>query len=236
MLNELIKEAEALKNKNKIPQYESYLQVRPGGYGEGDVVWAIRVPHLRALSKKHKQLPLNKVFELLSNPVHDLRLLALFILDLQYNNKKTTNEQKKAIVDGYLNNLKYINNWDLVDASCYKIIGPFVLDNNRDDLLIGLAESDNFWENRVAMISTFHHIKQNEFSLALVLAQKLINHPHDIIHKAVGWMLREVGNRDQMEELDFLAKHYKIMPRTMLRYAIEKFDEQLRQAFLQGTF
>lgn len=236
MLEEIINAAEKLKNEANIAKYESYLQIKPGGYGEGDKLWAIRIPELRKLAKEYKLTPISFVFELLQNPIHDLRMLALFILDLQYNARNATVNHKQIIIDGYLANLNHINNWDLVDASCYKILGRYVYDNERDDILIKLAESDNFWENRIAIISTFYYIRKKSFNLTLQIADKLLNHKHDIIHKGVGWMLREVGNRDQMEELDFLAKRYKNMPRTMLRYSIEKFDEQLRQAFLQGTF
>lgn len=236
MLEQLIQAAKQLKNEANIAKYESYLQIKPGGYGEGDQVWAIRIPQLRKLAKDYKQLPVNKVFKLLSNPVHDLRMLALFILDWQYIDRKATQSQQAFIIKGYLENIEYINNWDLVDASCYKILGAYAFHQNRNDILISLAESDSFWANRIAIVSTFYHIRKNKFETTLQIAEKLLNHKHDIIHKGVGWMLREVGNRDLMEELDFLARYYKTMPRTMLRYAIEKFDEPLRQSFLQGTF
>jgi len=235
-LNQLIAEAKLLSNEAKIPEYERFLQVFPGGYGEGDIVWAIRIPLLRTLAKKYVNISLDDVFTLLKNKVHDLRMLAVFILEYKLAPKKTSNENREQIANRYLQHLTYINNWDLVDASCIKILGSYVYNKSKPQILLNLADSNNFWENRIAIVSTFYHIRKNEFKLSIDIATKLLYHKHDLIHKGVGWMLREIGNRDQMVELDFLAKHYKSMPRTMLRYAIEKFDEALRQQFLKGVF
>lgn len=235
-LNALIAEAKALSNEAKIKDYERFLQVFPGGYGEGDVVWAIRIPLLRTLAKKNTELSLKDVFVLIRNEVHDLRMLAIFILEYKLAKPKTSIETREQIAKLYLDHLKYINNWDLVDASCIKILGAHVYEQNKPEILLKLVESNNFWENRIAIISTFYHIRKNNFDLTIEIATKLLCHKHDLIHKGVGWMLREVGKRDQLTEIDFLAKHYKSMPRTMLRYAIEKFDEPLRQQFLKGVF
>lgn len=235
-LNAIISEAKALSNPNKIKDYESFLQVFPGGYGEGDKVWAVRIPDLRTVAKKYTHLPIAEVFELLTNKVHDLRMLALFVLEYIYTNKNTSAEQKEEIIQNYLTHLQYLNNWDLVDASCYKLLGSYVCENNKPEILMELASHENFWRNRIAMVATLYHIRKNQFDLSLQLAEKLLHHKHDLIHKAVGWMLREIGNRDRMVEIAFLAEHYKTMPRTALRYAIEKFEESLRQQFLQGIF
>ena len=147
--------------------------------------------------------------------------------------KAKLDEDKKAIVDLYINNLEYVNNWDLVDSSAYKILGAYLEERDRS-ILYRLAKSNHLWSQRVAIIATLWFIGKNKFSDTLNIAQILLNHEHDLIHKAVGWMLREVGNRDFETEFQFLKKHYKQMPRTMLRYAIEKFDPELRQRFLKG--
>jgi 3-methyladenine DNA glycosylase AlkD len=168
----------------------------------------------------------------LSQPIHEYRLTAIFILLLKYEKSKSDPE-KKAMVDLYLNNIRFINNWDLVDASADKILGPYLLDKPKD-LLYELARAEDLWKQRIAIITTFHFIRSNKYEHTLNLAKILLNHKHDLIHKAVGWMLREIGNRDFEVEYNFLKKNYSQMPRTMLRYAIEKFDEDLRQQFLKG--
>ncbi len=236
MLNQIILETQSFAEPERVQLYEKFMQVRPGGYGEGDTFWGIRNPNLRKLAKKYKTVSIDQVFELLTNKVHEIRLLALFILEIKYASKITSQEDKSKITKLYINNLKYVNNWDLVDSSAHKLLGPYVYHENEPAILIGLAKSDNLWENRVAIIATFYHIRQGEFTLAFEIATILLNHKHDIIHKAVGWMLREIGNRNQQVELEFLKKHYKKMPRTMLRYAIEKFDEDLRISILKGSF
>lgn len=141
-------------------------------------------------------------------------------------------EDRKELVDFYLNHLDYVNNWDIVDSSCYKILGPYLVDKDRK-LLYDLAYSDKLWYQRVAMITTLHFIKIGDFKDALALAEILLPHDHDLIHKAVGWMLREIGNKNRQVELDFLDAHYQNIPRTALRYAIEKFEEPLRKHYLK---
>ena len=229
--------------KNDLQQYidpekaeflPKFFQALPGGYGEGDKFIGVRVPDQRKVAKKHyKNLTLQEVEDLLQEPVHEYRLTALFILVYKFEKPKTDVERKE-IVDLYLRNTAYVNNWDLVDASAPKILGPYLLDKNKA-VLYELAASDNLWRQRIAVIATQHFIKHGHFTDTLELAEILLHHEHDLIHKAVGWMLREVGNRDFSVEFDFLKEHYNEMPRTMLRYAIEKFEPGLRQQFLKGT-
>ncbi|MFA6401649.1 MAG: DNA alkylation repair protein [Salinivirgaceae bacterium] len=212
-----------------------FFQCYPGGYGEGDSFAGVKNPTVRMLSKKHKNVSIEVAFDLLTDPIHEIRLLALFILDLKYNNKKTQPTEKELIAKNYLTHLKFINNWDLVDSSAHFILGPWAFNTN-SDVLFNLSKSPILWENRVAIIATFYHIRQKSFDVPLQIALTLLHHPHDLIHKAVGWMLREIGNRNLETELIFLRKHYKTMPRTMLRYAIEKFNEPLRLQLLKGTW
>lgn len=169
---------------------------------------------------------------LLKSPVHEERLLALFILMHLYKGGQTALKEK--IYRLYLENTAYINNWDLVDASAEHIVGHYLLGKDKSPLYL-LAVSEDLWERRIAIVATFCYIKQNQFEETLKIAEMLLQDRHDLIHKAVGWMLREVGKRDRAVEEAFLRSHYKTMPRTMLRYAIEKFPEFLRQAYLKGT-
>ena len=170
--------------------------------------------------------------KLLNDLVHEYRLTALFTMVLKFEKAKDPSE-KEEVVDAYLKNIENVNNWDLVDSSCYKIIGPWLINKDKS-LLYEYAGSDDLWKQRIAIITTLHFIRNRQFDDTLKLAEILLSHEHDLIHKAVGWMLREVGNRDFETEYNFLIMHYSKMPRTMLRYAIEKFDEALRQKFLKG--
>jgi len=230
------------KIKNDLAQYidqekaeffPKFFNAFPGGYGEGDRFLGVKVPDQRKVAKKYyKDISLDAVEKLLRKPVHEYRLTALLILVNKFEKAKA-HEDRKSIVDLYLNNLRYVNNWDLVDSSAYKILGAYLLDKDRS-ILYRLASSDHLWSQRVAIIATLYFIRKNQFSDTLNIAEILLNHEHDLIHKAVGWMLREVGKRDFQTEFEFLKTHYKQMPRTMLRYAIEKFEPELRQRFLNG--
>ncbi len=205
----------------------------PGGYGEGDQFLGIRVPDQRKVAKKYcKSISLEAVQTLLREPIHEYRLTALIILVYKFE-RAEMDEDKKAIVDLYINNLEYVNNWDLVDASADKILGAYLAARDRS-ILYQLATANHLWSQRAAVIATFYFIRNHQFSDTLEIAKILLNHEHDLIHKAVGWMLREVGKRDFGTEFEFLTMHYKQMPRTMLRYAIEKFEPELRQQFLKG--
>lgn len=222
--------------KKDIKSLEKFFQVYPEGYGEGDKFIGVSVPNQRLISKKYyKVASIDELAELLHSPVHEHRLTTLFMLVLKYQKSKNFDEQEQ-IADLYLNNLDYVNGWDLVDSSAHLILGAHLEKTGKCEILDKLAESNHLWKQRVSIISTFHFIRKGKFEHSLRIAEKLVNHKHDLIHKAVGWMLREIGNRSLKDELPFLDKHAKTMPRTMLRYAIEKFDDDLREKYLtKGT-
>lgn len=210
---------------------QRFFRTGPGEYGEGDKFLGIRVPIVRKLVREHRGAPIKSVLTLLRSPWHEERQFAVLSLAARY--KDGDELEQCEIFDAYIANLKYVNNWDLVDGSAHLIVGPWLESRSRK-LLYKLAGSKNLWERRVSIMSTYHFIRNKDFAETLTLAEMLLHDDHDLIHKAVGWMLREVGNRDRPTEEKYLKKHYKEMPRTMLRYAIEKFPENKRQAFLKG--
>ena len=226
MLSKLKSELEQLGNPSKAKIQSSFFKTSKGQYSEGDIFLGVTVPETRKIANKYLNLQLTEIQQLLSSKIHDHRLIALLILVENY--KKT---KDKNIPQFYLQNLKQVNNWDLVDLSADKILGQYLLDKDKS-ILYKLAQSNNLWERRVAIISTFQFIKNNQFEDTLKISEILLNDKHDLIHKAVGWMLRELGKRNQELEEQFLKKHYQKMPRTMLRYAIEKFDEEKRKQYL----
>ncbi|MBT3228005.1 MAG: DNA alkylation repair protein [Candidatus Marinimicrobia bacterium] len=211
---------------------QRFFKTGKGEYGEGDVFLGIKVPHQRALAKRYKQATRSDTLDLLHSSYHEARLSALFLLVNLYNLADATG--KTQIYKDYLDNIEYINNWDLVDSSALQIVGHYLFDKDRYPLEV-LARSEDLWERRVAIIATYYFIRQYDFQDTLKLAEILLNDKEDLIHKAVGWMLREAGNRSRPTEEAFLQKHYQAMPRTMLRYAIEKFPEERRQAYLKGA-
>jgi 3-methyladenine DNA glycosylase AlkD len=226
----LVKKAlEKLADPKQAAILQRFFKTGQGEYGEGDVFLGIKVPKQRELVKKYKDLPLVEVLNLLKSKIHEHRLVALLILVEKF--KKADEKEQKKIFDLYVKNTKYINNWDLVDLSAPNIVGAFLLDKLRT-ILNQLVTSKILWERRIAVLSTFAFIKNNEFADTLKIAEVLVNDEHDLIHKAVGWMLREVGKRDQAKEEQFLKKHAKKMPRIMLRYAIEKFSQTKRKYYL----
>lgn len=228
------KELQQYANPEKAKGLKKFFQAFPGGYAEGDSFLGVKVPDQRKVAKRHyKDVPLAEVEKLLQEEFHEYRLTALLILTYKYAKAKTK-EEKQEIVDLYLRNLAFVNNWDLVDSSAEKILGPYLLDKDDRNILYELASSGDLWKQRVAVIATFHFIRNGQFEDTFRLAERLLNHEHDLIHKAVGWMLREVGNKSRSAEEAFLKKHYKKMPRTMLRYAIEKFDPERRRMYLRG--
>ena len=231
-LQNLKKDLEKLRNPIKAKLLAGFFKTGKGEYGEGDVFLGITVPKQREVSKKYKDLDLDSIQELLKTNIHEFRLTALFILVAQY--QKADDKKKKVIVDFYLKNTKNINNWDLVDLSSHKILGDYLLKRDKK-ILYKLAKSKNLWERRIAIITTAAFIKNDSFEDTLEISKILQSDSHDLIHKAVGWMLREVGKRDQKVEEDFLKKYYKSIPRTMLRYAIEKFDEKKRKFYLETS-
>jgi len=210
---------------------QRFFKTGRGEYGEGDIFLGIRVPKLRALVKKYRSATRQDALDLLISRQHEARLTALFLLVDIYNHADGSG--KKLIYQDYLKNIRYINNWDLVDSSAFQIVGYYLFDKDRSYLEV-LAKSEYIWERRVAIIASYYFIRQYEFQDTLTLAAILLHDKEDLIHKAVGWMLREVGNRSRPTEEEFLVKHYHSMPRTMLRYAIEKFPEDRRQAYLKG--
>lgn len=220
-----------MRDREKAAILQRFFKTGPGEYGEGDVFLGIRVPELRKLSRKYKDAGLELLEALLASSIHEERMLSLLILVLRY--KKGDEKEKKRIHDLYMKNLGRVNNWDLVDGSAPHLVGDFLWDKDRKPIH-DLAGSDVLWERRIAIMATFHFIKKNEFADALEISEALLSDGEDLIHKAVGWMLREIGKRDQAVEESFLRPHYKEMPRTMLRYAIEKFPEPLRRRYLKG--
>ncbi len=211
--------------------HQRFFKTGRGEYGEGDRFLGIRVPHIRKLVRKFRGLSLEDTKKLLHSPWHEERLFALLILVDSF--KKSSTENQEDIYNLYMISTKWINNWDLVDLSAPHIPGGWL--NSRDRKpLYEFAGSKDLWKKRISIISTQHFIRKNDFRDTLAISEKLLKDDHDLIHKAVGWMLREVGKKDLETEEKFLRKHYMNMPRTMLRYAIERFPEEKRQKYLKG--
>jgi 3-methyladenine DNA glycosylase AlkD len=206
-----------------------FFKTGPGEYAEGDTFLGVTVPMQRALLPRFKQLPIGDALRLLASPIHEERLVALLLLVARH--KRGDADERAAIHHAYLANLEHVNNWDLVDSSAEQLVGAQLLDGPKDPLY-RLARSPRLWDRRVAMISTFHFIKKRRFDDALAIAELLLGDSEDLIHKAVGWMLRETGERDRTVEERFLDQHADRMPRTMLRYAIEKFPPELRAKYM----
>lgn len=213
---------------------QKFFKTGKGEYGEGDLFIGVTVPDQRIVAKEfYNKISLEELSELLSSKIHEHRLTALLMLVYKFEKLKDKIQQKE-IVDFYLKNTKHINNWDLVDTSCYKILGRYCFENQDSKILEKLSDSENMWEKRMAIVGTMYHIKKGQFELTKTFALKNLYHPHDLMHKANGWLLREMGKKSETELLDFLNLYYKEMPRTCLRYAIEKLDESLRQDYLKG--
>ena len=218
-----------MANPKQAKILQRFFKTGPDEYGEGDLFLGLTVPEQRRIAKEYASLCIEEIEKLLTSKIHEHRLTALIVLTNKY--KKSSESQKEEIFSLYLRNTQHINNWDLVDLSAPTIVGEYLFDKDRK-ILYQMAKSNNLWEKRIAMLATFAFIRQNEFDDAFKLAEILLKDSHDLIHKAVGWMLREVGNRERDAEISFLDKHHHQMPRTMLRYAIEKFPEDLRQKYL----
>jgi 3-methyladenine DNA glycosylase AlkD len=229
--HEIQKKLQKLGNKEKAKVLQRFFKTGPGEYGEGDVFLGITVPELRKLAKEYQDIASREIKLLLTSSIHEERLLAILLLVRTYS--KGDECTKRKIYALYLRYIKFVNNWDLVDGSAPHIVGAFLMDKSKEPLY-RLAKSKNFWLRRISIISTSYFIKHNEFSETLKIAAMLISDEEDLIHKAVGWMLREVGKRHLQTEEKFLRDHYQKMPRTMLRYAIEKFPLPKRQHYLQG--
>ena len=223
------KDLKKLANPEKAKILQGFFKTGKGQYGEDDIFLGIVVPEQRKVAKKYSNLNLGEIKKLLSSKIHEHRLVSLFILANQY--QKADKQTKKKIFNFYLKNAKNINNWDLVDLSAPNIVGDYLLNKDKS-ILYKLAKSKNIWEKRIAIMATFSFIRNNGFDATLKISEILLEDEHDLIHKAVGWMLRELGKRNQAIEEKFLKKYYKKMPRTMLRYAIERFSENKRKPYL----
>lgn len=218
---------------DKAAFYPRFFKAGPGEYGEGDKFLGVVVPDQRRVAGKFRDLPRAEIDKLLSDSFHECRLTAVFILVKQFERSRDRKVQRE-ILDYFLSRTDAINNWDLVDSSAPYIVGGYLKDETNRSLLMKLARSRNMWEQRIAVVANYPLIKQDEFDGILELGQKFLNHKHDLIHKAVGWMLREAGNHNRSVLIGFLDAHAPAMPRTMLRYAIEKLPEATRQKYLKA--
>ena len=225
-------EIRALANKEIAKHSLRFFKTAKGEYGHGDIFLGVRTPQIRLIAKKHIGISTTEMKTLIKSKYHEERLLGLIILVNKYSKAKDE-KSKNQLYKIYVSSFKYVNNWDLVDVTCPHIIGKHLMDNNRS-ILYSWAKSDDLWTKRIAIVSTHWFIRKNDLQDTFKIAEMLLNDEHDLIHKAVGWMLREAGKRDLEKEEIFLKKHYKNMPRTMLRYSIEKFPEPKRQKYLKG--
>ncbi len=233
IVRDIRKKLQQLGSKEKAKVLQRFFKTGPGEYGEGDVFIGVRVPDLRKLVKEYQDITIKEVMQLLRSSIHEERLFALLILVSKYSKGNET--VKKRIYELYLQNTKFINSWDLVDGSAQHIVGAFLIDKSKEPLY-RLAKSNSLWVRRIAILSTFHFIKHDNYSETLKISKILLTDEQDLIHKAVGWMLREIGKRHISTEEIFLKKYYKRMPRIMLRYAIEKFPESKRKKYVRGDF
>lgn len=225
------KELENVFSPEKRDFFPHFFKTGKGQYGEGDKFIGVVVPDIRKIAKANKTLPFDEVTILLNNEYHECRMCALFILIEQY--KKAKEEDRKLLVDFYLAHSNRINNWDLVDLSAKDILGEYLLDKKDRSILYKLVKSDLLWDQRIAVIATFAFIKKNDFNDISHLSEELLPHKHDLMHKATGWMLREAGKRDKDVLIAFLDKHYQKMPRTMLRYSIEKLTPEEKTYYMK---
>ena len=230
-IQQIKKRLKQLANKEKAEILQRFFKTGPGEYGEGDVFIGVKVPDLRKVAKDFHDIAIKDVIILLESAIHEERLLALLILVSKY--VKGNETAKKEIYKLYLNKTKYINNWDLVDVTAQHIVGDYLMDKNKAPLY-SLVRSEDLWERRIAIMATFYFIRNERYEDTLKIAKILLSDKEDLIHKAVGWMLREIGKKNMVAEEAFLKQHYKKMPRTMLRYAIEKFPEPKRKQYLKG--
>lgn len=229
---QIIDELNTLGNPEKAAHLSHFFKTGKGQYGEGDLFIGVSVPEQRAIARKYKELDFNTLTQLIASPWHEARLTALLILLCKFERNKNT-EQGAQCVDFYISNTRHINNWDLVDLSCYKLMGVWLEDKDRAQLHRWAASAD-LWEQRIAIVTCMHFIRKGDFRDFLAIAHQLLHHPHDLIQKAIGWLLREVGKKDKNTLTDFLSSRYRSMPRTMLRYAIERFPEEERKNYLKS--
>jgi DNA alkylation repair enzyme len=217
----ITQELQSLSNAEKREIFPKFFKAGKGQYGEGDRFLGVTVPNIRTIAKRHKEISLEEIRELLESEWHEVRLCALIIMVETSKKKDETLRQK--LFDLYLSQTDHINNWDLVDLSCHHIVGEYLLDKSRD-ILYQLAQNRLLWDNRIAIVSTYAFIRKGQLEDTYALSELMMHHPHDLMHKAIGWMLREAGKRDSDRLYDYIMSHRADMPRTMLRYAIEKFS------------
>ena len=228
----VLSELQSVGSPEKAAHLSRFFKTGPGQYGEGDRFLGVVVPQTRSIAKANKAMPLDELQRLLDSPWHEARLCALLVLVYRFQDKKTPEAEREKMYRFYLKNTRRCNNWDLVDLSCRDIVGEYLVNRDRS-VLYELAASDNLWEQRISIVCTWAFIRRSDFTDTLVLAERLMTHKHDLMHKAVGWMLREVGKRDRDTLTDFLERYATQLPRTALRYAIEHYPEDRRQYFLK---
>jgi 3-methyladenine DNA glycosylase AlkD len=232
-MNKLLQEMLLKEDPSQVEGLSRFFKTGPGQYGEGDIFLGIKVPTTRSVVKScWKELTLNDLEECVTNPYHEVRLAALLALVEMFSHSKKDKAFQKECVDFYLSHTDRINNWDLVDLSCYPLLGEWLLDKDRTILYDLARDGKTIWEQRIGMVSTMTFIRHGQLEDTFAIADILLHHPHDLIHKAVGWLLREAGKKDEVALTEFLKSRHKTMPRTMLRYAIEKFPEDKRQLYL----
>jgi hypothetical protein len=223
-------ELQALSNAEKREIFPKFFKAGKGEYGEGDRFLGVTVPNIRAIAKQYKNISLNEIRELMQSEWHEVRLCALLIM--VEKSKKKDEALRQQLFDLYLSQTDRINNWDLVDLSCRFIVGEYLLDKSRD-ILYQLAQSPLLWDNRIAIVSTYAFIRKGQLEETYALSDLMMHHPHDLMHKAIGWMLREAGKRDANRLYNYVMSHRADMPRTMLRYAIEKFSPAERSILMK---
>ncbi|MDY0929740.1 DNA alkylation repair protein [Chryseobacterium sp. CFBP8996] len=234
MLKEIKESLAVLSIPEKAAFFPKFFKTGKGEYGEGDLFLGVKVQDQRAVAKEYyAKISLEELSELIASPYHEHRLTALLMLISKFEKTKDLSV-KEEIINFYLKHLDFVNNWDLVDTTCYKILGRYAFENQKENLLRELADSDQMWHKRIAVVGTMHYIKKGSFELTKEFVTQNLYHPHDLMHKANGWLLREMGNKNEAELISYLNQYYKEMPRTCLRYAIEKLDEELRQDYLKG--
>lgn len=221
---------QALSDAEKREIFPKFFKAGKGEYGEGDRFLGVTVPNIRAIAKLHKDISIEEIRELIQSEWHEVRLCALIIM--VEKSKKKVEALRKELFNLYLSQTKRINNWDLVDLSCRFIIGEYLLDKSRD-ILYHLAQSPLLWDNRIAIVSTYAFIRKGQLEDTYALSDLMMQHPHDLMHKAIGWMLREAGKRNPERLYDYVMRHRADMPRTMLRYAIEKFSPEERSILMK---
>ncbi len=233
MIEQLKSTLQDLADEEKAKIMMRFFKTGKGEYGEGDIFLGISVPNQRLIAKEfYQQVSLNDIKNLLNSNIHEYRLTALLMLVSKYEKSKDE-LVRKEIIDFYLAQTSQINNWDLVDTSCYKILGHYCFHQKREELLFELANSEDLWEKRIAIVSTMYFIKQKSFSIVPEIVLKNLNHSHDLMHKANGWMLREMGKMNEEKLIEFLDEYTLQMPRTTLRYALEKIDPILKDYYMK---